>query len=93
MKRQDGLKNHRCVICGEEYRFCKTCDELKSHGVFSWRSTCDTAECFQIFLTIDDYKNGRISKEDARNMLRGIAAMSSKKLEDSVKLVVDEIME
>lgn len=57
--------NTTCEVCGRKYRICKTCAKMRTHGIDTWRTHCDSIECYQtlIFanttdlstLTVDDY--------------------------------------
>ena len=45
--------NAVCEICGREYRKCRRCIELKSHGIKAWKLYCDTLECYIIWSAIN----------------------------------------
>lgn len=50
--------NATCETCGHRYRVCKTCAKMRSRGIDAWRTHCDCAECYQIYiLTNMDYKD------------------------------------
>lgn len=50
--------NATCETCGHRYRVCKTCAQMRSRGIDAWRTHCDCAECYQIYiLTNMDYKD------------------------------------
>lgn len=42
--------NATCETCGHRYRVCKTCAQMRSRGVDAWRTHCDCAECYQIYI-------------------------------------------
>lgn len=59
MNRKDlPAANATCETCGHKYRVCKTCSQMRSRGIDAWRTHCDCAECYQIYiLTNMDYKD------------------------------------
>lgn len=50
----------KCIICGSKYNYCPNC--AKTHA---WKFYADTHEHYQIFMILDSYGSGIISKEDA----------------------------
>ena len=42
--------NATCETCGHRYRVCKTCAQMRSRGMEAWRTHCDCAECYQIYI-------------------------------------------
>lgn len=59
-----------CRTCGKQYKVCYTCQNVKSY--MPYRIICDTAAHYQIFLLIQEYRKGIITKETALEMLRAI---------------------
>lgn len=49
-----------CWVCGKEHEYCPTCGQ--THG---WRYVADTIEHYQIHMTIEEYRNGVLTKEQA----------------------------
>lgn len=49
-----------CWVCGKEHEYCPTCGQ--THG---WRYVADTVEHYQIHMTIEEYRNGVLTKEQA----------------------------
>lgn len=49
-----------CWVCGKEHEYCPTCGQ--THG---WRYVADTMEHYLIHMTIEDYRAGVFTKEEA----------------------------
>jgi hypothetical protein len=49
-----------CWVCGKEHEYCPTCGQ--THG---WKYVADTVEHYQIHMTIEDYRCGVLTKEQA----------------------------
>lgn len=88
-KRQ--LPNRTCVICGNEYYVCKSCDKLLKSGTHGWRMSCDTVECFQILCIITDYKNDEIDKEIAKELINEVHIDGIINFVPEAKVLIDEI--
>lgn len=69
VRKQSVEHTHECLVCGKKYNLCRSCNEMKNHGLFSWRATCDTTECFQVFVVLNDFDYGKITREEARKQL------------------------
>lgn len=81
--------NATCAICGKEYYVCNTCRDTK---IFKpWRTIADSIDCYKIYMTIYDYRAGKISKEEAKNNFNYIILPET--FQDHIKKVIDEIME
>lgn len=61
-----------CWICGKEHEYCPACDRV--HG---WKYVADTHEHYQIYMTIEDYRKGCISKEEATRILSDTCNVSA----------------
>lgn len=42
--------NATCETCGHRYRVCKTCAQMRSRGIDAWRTHCDCAECYEVYI-------------------------------------------
>lgn len=42
---------------------------MKSAGLYTWRSNCDTVECFKIMMIALDFRDGKIDIKEAKNQL------------------------
>ena len=42
--------NATCQVCGRQYRICNTCSKMKRAGIESWRTKCDSVECYQTLI-------------------------------------------
>lgn len=63
-----------CWVCGKEHEYCPTCDKV--HG---WKYVADTHEHYQVYMIIEEYRNGVYTKEEAAKVLNetcGIKAES-----------------
>lgn len=80
--------NATCGICGERYHVCNTCKSVKT--LKPWRTITDTIDCYKIYMVIHDYKNGILTKENARKMLDECTL--PKTFQSHIKVVIDEIM-
>lgn len=49
-----------CWVCGKEHDYCPTCGQ--THG---WRYVADTMEHYLVHMTIEEYRSGTLSKEEA----------------------------
>ena len=56
--------NHKCIICGTEYNACNNCKRIGN-----WRAVCDTEVHYKIHIMINEYRNGRMSKNEAATIL------------------------
>lgn len=50
----------RCWVCGKEHEYCPTCGQ--THG---WRFVADTIEHYMVHMTIEEYRSGVLTKEQA----------------------------
>lgn len=55
--------NATCETCGQPYRRCAKCIELRSRGIDTWRVHCDSPECYQAYIVLHNDIND-ISKEE-----------------------------
>ena len=85
--------NRNCVVCGKSYKLCRTCEDAKAKGLFRWRSSCDTPQCFQVLMVINDFYYEKISKEDARNLLDGILTEEMKPYDENARILIEKIYE
>ena len=49
-----------CWVCGKEHDYCPTCGQ--THG---WRYVADTMEHYMVYMTIEQYRSGVFTKEQA----------------------------
>lgn len=50
-----------CCICGQEYKYCPTCDKKLP----TWFTMFESENCKTIFYTLTNYNLGKITKEEA----------------------------
>lgn len=53
-----------CFICGKEHEYCESCG--KTHG---WRYVADTYEHYQVYIIIEEFRKGILTKEQAISIL------------------------
>lgn len=84
--------NHQCVVCGEKYHSCDNCGRIKKDT--PWRSICDTAKHYQIYLLIRNYQAQVITKHEAQEELKTLNVYkgSYNTWKPGVKKVLDEIL-
>lgn len=90
MERRVGYKY--CVVCGAEYKICPNCEKLAGRNILSWKYTCDTPECFQIYLVLKGYVDGEYNKESAKELLISLEVETLKSVDENSKILIDEIM-
>lgn len=91
VQKKAGAPTRTCLVCGKEYPICKRCEELKTHGVSSWRLSCDTPECFKAFLILNDYSYQKLGKDEAKRRLDAILTEEMLPYEPGAKKLIDEI--
>lgn len=82
----------KCVTCGKSYSGCRTCEEARNSGMYRWRQSCDTMECFQVHLVLKDYYYKVISKEAAKNLLKDILTEDMKPYDPNSAWLIEEVM-
>lgn len=53
-------KQIECWVCGALHDYCPTCGQ--THG---WRFVADTMEHYMVHMTIEEYRSGVLTKEQA----------------------------
>lgn len=59
----------KCQTCGKAFTPCASC--AKKNSVQHWRANCDTPECYQVFITALDFRDGHITKQEVKERLSG----------------------
>lgn len=90
MERRVGYKY--CVVCGKEYKICPKCEELAGKKILSWKFTCDTQGCFQIYLVLKAYADKEYTKEKAKELLISLGISNLASFDENAKSLIDEIM-
>lgn len=57
-------KKLKCWVCGTEHDYCPTCGQ--THG---WKYVADKIECYTLYMTVEDYKAGLKTKDEAIEIL------------------------
>jgi hypothetical protein len=81
-----------CVTCGKMYSGCRTCEEARDKGLFMWRQSCDTPECFQVHMIVKNYYDKVATKKVANEQLEGILTEEMKPYESNARWLIEEIM-
>ena len=81
--------NATCAICGQPYKICRTCQEIKSFT--PWRTITDTLQHYSLFLVLSEYSRTK-DKTKAKDELSKCDLSEKELFKDSVKNMIDEIM-
>ena len=81
--------NATCAICGQPYKICRTCQEIKSFT--PWRTITDTLQHYTLFLVLSEYSRTK-DKTKAKDELLKCDLSEKESFKDSVKNMIDEIM-
>lgn len=57
-------KKVTCWVCGKEHDYCPTCG--RTHG---WKYVADTHEHYQIYMVMNEFQTGVLTKADAAEIL------------------------
>lgn len=82
--------NHKCIVCGKEYRFCPNCTEFDKMP--RWMSLFCGDNCHDVFAVANDYEGGILTKEKAAEELKKLDLSARDKYHDSLKNSVDKIL-
>lgn len=83
--------NVKCIICGEGYHLCRSCkDKL---AVAPYKLLTDTSEHYKVYQVVNAYRGKVYTKEEAREVLKNIDISDKDTYLDSVKKILDEILE
>ena len=81
--------NATCAICGQPYKICRTCQEIKSFT--PWRTITDTLQHYSLFLVLSEYSKTK-DKTKAKDELSKCDLSEKELFKDNVKNMIDEIM-
>lgn len=79
-----------CRVCGREYSVCYTCAHTKIHTPY--RTICDTATHYQVFLLVEQYRKGLADPALAQSMLKNLR-ISDSEIESFIPAVRDTLLE
>lgn len=85
-----GRPNRKCLVCGKEYEFCRSCFEFVNHPV--WRNLFDEDNCRKVFDAVSNYKQNAITKMVAKERLSECDLSRKDEWNDSIRNDVNEIM-
>lgn len=78
----------KCAICNNTYSYCPNCS-----NTHAWKFFTDTHECYQIFITLKEYKKGLISKAEAKKRLEYLGITFESNLDKYKSKVAEKIKE
>ena len=81
--------NATCAICGQPYKICRTCQEIKSFT--PWRTVTDTMQHYLIFLALSEYTKTK-DKEKVKEELCKCDLSELDTFNENIKTVIKEIM-
>jgi predicted sugar kinase len=84
-------ENATCIVCGKKYHLCIACERSKATWQ-PWKMIADTENCYNIYNVINDYKFNKISKDEARNLLKELDLNELNSFKESSKKVIKEIL-
>lgn len=82
--------NRKCIICGTCYSYCPHCSEDTNKP--TWMAIFCGENCKDIYTTLDDFRDGRISREDAQTVLNGLDLSPIEKLPKNFQEIFNEII-
>nr|WP_270248912.1 hypothetical protein [Coprococcus catus] len=82
--------NRKCIICGTRYSYCPHCSEDANKP--TWMAIFCGENCKDIYTTLDDFRDGRISREDAQIVLNGLDLSPIEKLPKNFQEIFNEII-
>ena len=83
--------NVKCIICGKGYHLCRSCkDKL---AVAPYKLLTDTSEHYKVYQVVNAYRGKIYTKEEAREVLKNVDISDKDTYLDSVKKLLDEILE
>ena len=82
--------NRKCIICGTHYSYCPHCSEDANKP--TWMAIFCGENCKDIYTTLDDFRDGRISREDAQTVLNGLDLSPIEKLPKNFQEIFNEII-
>lgn len=84
--------NAVCVTCGKAYTLCRKCDKENGAEYATWHASCDTPECFQVLLVLNEYYYDKISKEEAYERLSELLTEDMRPYHEAAAGLIHEIM-
>ena len=81
--------NSYCVICGEGYHCCISCDDQKT---MSWRLITDSMNHFKVYMILCDYRDKKINKENAKKLLSQTDISGWENFKEGTKGLIKEIL-
>ena len=76
--------NCKCLTCGTEYYFCRTCRNKEP----AWKADYCSENCKTVFETVSSFTCGSLTKDEAK---ANLSECDVKQLRPTVKEVVDTI--
>ena len=86
-----GKKNNRkCIICGQEYRYCSACGE--DAGKPTWYFIFDGQNCHDIYEVCTQYRDGEIDAKIAYEKISKLDISNIKNFAEVTRIQIEEIL-
>lgn len=86
----NGRPNLTCAVCGQPYYCCP--DSLSVKSFTPWKRITDTLDHYRIFLIIQDYTNGTISRDEAAAKLSACDLAHKAAFREDIRTAIDTIL-
>lgn len=85
------IKNNKiCLICGEVYSYCPSCEEFKI--LPRWMALFDKDNCHEIFTIVSEFNQGVISAGEAHDRLLAQDLSEKERYSEQVREAIDKIL-
>jgi len=85
------MAKFKCTVCGAEYDYCPTCAEYRYAP--TWMAEYDTENCKDIWLTLNKFAFGHITKDEALETLKDKDLSKQKEYPEDLKRVLAKLNE
>lgn len=83
--------NTNCILCGKPYHLCIICESTKPDWK-RWKTITDTENCYNIYVVLNDYNFGNITKEKAFELLSKFDLSDLENFKESTKNIIKDIL-
>lgn len=84
-----GKLNRTCLTCQSQYYYCFSCPSDLQHP--SWKSAFDTENCKEIFNILSRHGQGKISNEEAKELLNKCDLTKKDTFAENIKNHINQI--
>ena len=82
--------NRECLICHARYKFCPSCSEDAKKPL--WMALFCSDNCHEIYTTLTDYRDGKLTKQEAFDKLKTLDTSCSDKFVAGTKTAYEKIV-